>query len=243
MLRKIQFLLLSFTLCACAVAQKKSEKENPVDKYADEAYLESIKPGGSKQKAIEICMKGLKKDSTYAKLWEYKGQIEYDIKDFKMALKSFQKVQLLEPDNKSIYFSIGRCQRMLMQFDEAKTSLIIYLNAKIRRSANYEQEAKLTLKNLDILKSLYANPVEFKPQNLGPNVNTAGGEYWPGLTLDGKYFYFTRMLSKNERYFEDFYRSEVNDSIFGPCMRLPEPVNTADNEGTISITADGKNIF
>jgi outer membrane protein OmpA-like peptidoglycan-associated protein/tetratricopeptide (TPR) repeat protein len=243
MLRKIQFLLLSFTLCTYAVAQKKSEKENPVDKYADEAYLESIRPGGSKQKAIEICMKGLKKDSTYGKLWEYKGQIEYDIKDFKSALKSFQKVQLLEPDNKSIYFSIGRCQRMLMLFDEAKTSLNIYLNAKIRRSANYEQEAKLTLKNLDVLKALYANPVEFKPQNLGPNVNTPGGEYWPGLTLDGKYFYFTRMLSKNERYFEDFYRCEVTDSVFGPSIRLPEPVNTAGNEGTISITADGKNIF
>lgn len=244
MLSKIALLLISFSVYACASAQpKKSGKDNPVDKYAEEAYLEIMKPGGDLQKALDICKKGLKKDSTYAKLWEYRGQIEFEMKDFKSALYSFNKVAAMEPDNKSIYFSIGRCQKHLMMFDETRISLNTYLNAPIRRSAAYEAEAKSVLKNLDALKALYNNPVEFKPQNMGPNINTENGEYWPGMTLDGKYFYFTRMMEKNKNYFEDFYRSEIHDTVYGYAMRLPEPVNTPGNEGTISVTADGKYIF
>lgn len=243
MIRKIQFLILSFGLFACASAQpKKSNVEHPLKKYVIEAMQEAAKPDGL-AKAIEICNKGLKKDSTYAELWESKGNYEYDSKDFKAALISYKKVQTLEPDNKKIYYTLGKTQKMLMMFDEAKASLTIYLDADIRRSKIYEDDAKSIIKNIDVLKALYNNPVEFKPQNLGPNVNTANGEYWPGLTLDGKYFYFTRMMSRNSGHYEDFYRSEIKDSVFGPSVRMPEPVNTAGNEGTISITADGKTIF
>ncbi|MEZ4804511.1 MAG: OmpA family protein [Bacteroidia bacterium] len=244
MIRKIQFLVLAFSLVACASAQpKKSSKTNPVDKYAEEAYLELMKPDGNKQKALELCQKGIRKDSTYPKLWQYQAAIQYDMKDFKGALKSYEKLMDMEPDNMGNYFFLGKCQQMLMMFDEAKVSLKTYLDADIRKSKRYEDDAKKTLKNLDNLKTLYNNPVEFKPQNLGPNVNSEDGEYWPGLTLDGKYFYYTRMKMKGDRPYEDFYRSDVIDSIFGPSVRLPEPVNTSGNEGTISVTADGKIIF
>jgi len=237
-------ILSLFIISSCQAQNRKSDKENPADKYAEEAYLELMKPDGSPYKALEICKKGLKKDSSYAKLWEYKGQIEYEIKDYKNALYSFNKSLEIDPESLSIYFSIGRCQRMLMQFDEARSSLNLYLNAKIRRSARYEEEAKKILANLNILKYLYAHPVTFNPINLGPNVNSENGEYWPGLTLDGKYFYFTRMMTRsNGSFYEDFYRSEVNDTLYSTAIKLPEPVNTNANEGTISITADGKNIF
>ena len=120
-------LLSLFIVSSCQAQNRQSDKDNPVDKYAEEAYLELMKPGGSAYKALDICKKGIKKDSTYAKLWEYKGQIEYDIKDFKNALYSLNKALDLDPENLSIYFSIGRCQRMLMQFDDARTSLNLSL--------------------------------------------------------------------------------------------------------------------
>jgi Tol biopolymer transport system component len=43
---------------------------------------------------------------------------------------------------------------------------------------------------------------------------------------------------------EDFYLSKaINDSTYQPSIPLPPPVNTYNNEGTISVTADGKFIF
>lgn len=243
MLQKIQFLILSFGLIACASAQpKKNVKVNPLKEYVVEAQLEAQKPGGL-PRAIEICKKGLKKDSSFVELWESKGHFEFDMQDYRAALYSYTKVTKLEPDNIKIYYWLGKTQRLLMMFDEAKASLNVYLNSDIKKTKSFEDDAKKVLSNIDVLKTLYNNPVEFKPQNLGPTVNTVDGEYWPGMTLDGKYFYFTRMMVKNNRPFEDFYRSTVVDSTFGPSIRLPEPVNTPGNEGTISITADGKTIF
>ena len=245
MIQKIFILVLSFSLIACASAQpkKKSGEASPADKYAEEAYIELMKPDGNKQKALDLCNKGIKKDSTFGKVWQYKAAIEFDMGDYKASLQSYNKLISLEPDNMSNYYFLGKCQRMLMQFDESKASLNKYLDAPIKRSKNYEDDARKILKNIDVTKSLYTNMVEFKPQNLGPNINSANGEYWPGLTLDGKYFYFTRMAFKNNHPFEDFYRSEIVDSNYLASVKLPEPVNSDNNEGTISITADGKNIF
>ncbi len=245
MVQRIYLLALVFSLAACVSAQpkKKLHEVSPADKYAEEAYLELMKPDADKEKALELCNKGIKKDSTFPKIWQYKAAIEFDMGDYKASLASYNKLISMEPDNMSNYYFLGKCQRMLMQFDEAKASLNKYLNAPIRKSKNYEDDAKKILKNIDATKSLYNNVVDFKPQNLGPNINTSNGEYWPGLTLDGKYFYFTRMMVKGNRPFEDFYRSQIVDSNFGPSLKLPEPVNSENNEGTISITADGKNIF
>lgn len=242
---KFEAILLSvsmmFAACASAQGRKPVNKEK-MQKFVIDAQMEAAKPDGL-ERAIEICNKGLKKDSTFAELWESKGNFEYDLQDFRSALYSYKKVQELEPDNFKVYFYIGICQHHLMMFDEAKSSLSTYMAADLHRSKRNEQEANNILKNIETLKQLYNNPVEFKPQNLGPNVNTADGEYWPGMSLDGKYFYFTRMLPAGNRMTEDFYRCEMNDSVFGPAIRLPEPVNTPGREGTISVTADGRYIF
>ncbi len=242
MFKRILFFTIAITMFSCASAQPKKGKDNPVDKYAEEGYTEFIKPDGSKEKALEIINKGIKKDSTYAKLWEYKGAIQFDLGDFKGAIASYNKVLSIEPESYSTYYFLGKTQRMLFQFDEAKVSLNKYLNATIRRSKMYEDDAKSLVANMDALKALFSNPVEFKPQNLGSKINSDDGEYWPGMTLDGKYFYYTRSPMTREGN-EDFYRSEIKDSIWGPGIKLPAPLNSAANEGTISISADGKTIF
>lgn len=220
-----------------------AQDKSPADKYAVEAMKEFFAPDGDKEKAIEICEKGLRKDSNYAKLWEYKAGFEYELKKYKDAYKSYNKLLELEPDNMNVYFTYGLVQKNLLMFDEAKVSLNKYLDAKIKRSPQYENLAKEIVNNIDAIKKLYGNKVDFLPQNLGSGINTEDGEYWPGITLDGKYFYFTRMVPHKGHMTEDFYRSELIDSTWSVAEKLPAPVNTPNNEGTISISADGKYIF
>jgi outer membrane protein OmpA-like peptidoglycan-associated protein len=238
-------LLFTFNLflISCISAQPKKGNKNPVDKYAENAYLEFMKPDGDKQKALDYLDKGLSKDSTYPKLWEYKAAILFEMKEYKKSYDCYTKLLSLEPDEMKHYYFYGICQKNLMMFDEAKVSLEKYVKANIRRSKRYEDDANYYIKNMEALKTLYRNSVTFEPQNLGSNINTDEGEYWPGLTLDGHYFYFTRMSMTKNGPDENFYRSAITDSVFGPAEKLPMPINTPGNEGTISITADGKNIF
>lgn len=241
-MKKLIIFTFSITLFACASAQQKKASNCPSDKYADEAQEAFYGDKADEEKALELIDKGLKKDSTCPKIWQTKAAIEYDMKAYDKSMYSYKKLLTIVPDELHLFFYLANCERKLLLFDEAKSSYETYLKAPIRRSKDNEAEANAFLKNLSAIKQLYSNPIDFKPQNMGPNINSKENEYWPGLTLDGKYFYFTRMTTQRGLN-EDFFRSEITDTVYGPALRLPSPLNTPNHEGTISISADGKSIF
>jgi flagellar motor protein MotB len=94
------------------------------------------------------------------------------------------------------------------------------------------------------------NPVPFQPENLGPAVNSKYSEYWPALTVDEQMLMFTVMLpaetngGEDPLYLqEDFYYSNWNGERWEPRINAGAPLNTPDNEGAQSMTADGKTLW
>ena len=77
----------------------------------------------------------------------------------------------------------------------------------------------------------------FVPVNLGDAINTAGLEYFPSITIDGKKMVITRRINGNE----DFYESEWKDEQWTPATPLAGDINSqAFNEGAQNISQDGK---
>ncbi len=84
------------------------------------------------------------------------------------------------------------------------------------------------------------NPVNFKPENLGPNVNTADQEYLAALTTDESTLIFTRQINRNE----DFYRSYKDGENWTQATYLSNNINTPSfNEGAQCISPDGHFLF
>jgi outer membrane protein OmpA-like peptidoglycan-associated protein len=84
------------------------------------------------------------------------------------------------------------------------------------------------------------NPIEFKPQNLGPSINSKDQEYFATLTADEKTLIFTRQIIRNE----DFYRSFKTDTGYTKAQYLSENINTPSyNEGAQCISPDGQFLF
>ncbi|MGB5999288.1 MAG: hypothetical protein WBI00_02280 [Thermoanaerobaculia bacterium] len=61
-----------------------------------------------------------------------------------------------------------------------------------------------------------------EPYNLGPPVNTEGGEFFPSVTTDGT-LYFTRKVEEGS---ESIYRSRLVDGVYTEPEILPEQVNS-----------------
>jgi hypothetical protein len=61
-----------------------------------------------------------------------------------------------------------------------------------------------------------------EPQNLGPPINTEGGEFFPSVTEDGT-LYFTRKVAEGS---ESIYRSRLVKGEYGEPEMLPEQVNS-----------------
>lgn len=84
------------------------------------------------------------------------------------------------------------------------------------------------------------HPVPFDPKNLGSNINTPLSEYFPGVTADDQTLIYTR-LEKGTN--EEFYISHKEGKNWGKGQNMGYPVNTPQNEGTISLSSDGQYIF
>ncbi|MDI1234863.1 MAG: OmpA family protein [bacterium] len=240
-------LLLIFAIIVqynCAVAQPKQKSPvNPTDKYVEEAYNEYREQNF--QKALTLVNKAISKDSTYVKSWEYKSEFENAAGNFQAAVACCLKLLVLEPDNYYNYYRLANAYRNNMQYDLAKENFQKYLTSPKKLDPRRIADVNKEIANMDICNNLVKNPVPYKPQNMGPSINTMESEYFPGMTLDNKNFYFTRRKEENgDHVQEDFYVSTaLTDSTWSVAVPMPYPVNTRENEGTISITADGKFIF
>ncbi|HON18262.1 MAG TPA: OmpA family protein [Salinivirgaceae bacterium] len=88
------------------------------------------------------------------------------------------------------------------------------------------------------------NPVDIELVSLPSQINTFRDEYWPSFTVDNSQFFFTRQVKlSKDRFREDIWKCEVNQSVFGVPQPLSEIVNTNDNEGAAFVSPDGRYVL
>lgn len=134
-------------------------------------------------------------------------------------------------------------------YPEAKTYIDHFYN-EVDTVKYRSYDFRRLRKFIHFADSAYKHPVNFKPINVGPGVNTDYDEYWPSLSIDETVLVFTRQISINPRnpsrspesMQEDLFVSnfDFKKGQYGESMPLPGNVNSNLNEGAQCISADGK---
>ncbi|MBR3827998.1 MAG: tetratricopeptide repeat protein, partial [Bacteroidales bacterium] len=146
------------------------------------------------------------------------------------------------------WVNLGKLELYDRNYDEAVKCFETYLELDKRENEN-ELDAKRGLKTARFRKEALAHPVPFDPQNLGAAVNSRDDEYLPSLTADGQTLVFTRRFPRkatttaNTKEEEDLYVSTLANGQWSRAERMPEPVNSTDNEGAQCISQDGRIMF
>ena len=146
------------------------------------------------------------------------------------------------------WVNLGKLELYDRNYDEAIKCFETYLELD-KRESETELDAKRGLKIARFRKEALAHPVPFNPQNLGAAVNSRDDEYLPSLTADGQTLVFTRRFPRkatttaNTKEEEDLYVSTLNNGQWSHAERMPEPVNSTDNEGAQCISQDGRIMF
>ncbi|WP_320168038.1 OmpA family protein [Mangrovibacterium marinum] len=146
-----------------------------------------------------------------------------------------------------VFFLLGNARYQQGEYCLASRAYQRFLDTG--RAARLESEVHRKIAACDYAAQLVAQEVPFAAVNLGDSVNTPMNEYWPSLTIDGKKLVFTRLLPVENRtsplsprFQEDFYQSDWQEGAWRKAHPLAT-VNTADNEGAQSISADGRLLF
>lgn len=143
------------------------------------------------------------------------------------------------------------------RFEEAVGELNRYFalceNSADKAVTAVYEEASNYLYWSQFLAEAMLNMAPFDPRRVA-GVSSKNNEMMPFLTHDGQTFYYLReMPASTERTFYSrelerkqwkLYSSKrMNDSVFSNGAELPPPFNGGDPEGSVSLTADGRELY
>jgi len=130
------------------------------------------------------------------------------------------------------------------QYKEASTFFVQYRNLIPERRLRSWKDSLLQ-ESIRFAGDQLQQGSSFQPEKLSPSINTPDNEYFPSLTVDGSMLVFTRQVLhmpdtvklKNQ---EDLFLADWDSDAFRNIRKMAFPINTAGNEGTQSISQDGR---
>jgi outer membrane protein OmpA-like peptidoglycan-associated protein/Tol biopolymer transport system component len=195
-------------------------------------------------------LKAIKSDREFIEAYQMLAQIYYDQGRVEEAITHFATSLEIDPQvNPDGYRLLAGLT--IMTGDYSRTLELIETFLSFPPEQVRMREAGVVLKE----KCLYAidairNPVPFHPERLGNAVNSDHSEYWPSLSVDEQMLMFTVMLpsdAQGERtplnLNEDFYYAIRKGDQWDNRINAGAPLNTPDNEGAHSMTADGRILY
>lgn len=235
------FFVLLTTLGFNSQAQQELGTKN---KRAADLYIESENYVIRRQypQAISLLNQALNRDYQFVEAHLRLGTCYKAVEDKAGAIKHFTEVIKLKPEDprySMAYFVLAEISIKEGKYDEAIE--LLNQHQKIAPKGNLLDEGARMIQNAQFAKQAINNPVEFNPQPLSSKVNIFQLQYFPVLTADEKTLFFTARNGNARTDDEDIFISTKD--AFGEWTTpesISRNINTRFNEGTCSISADGR---
>jgi len=241
-------IMILFFFSGCSIAQQYSTSSRRAIKRFEQAksHFEVRDDAG----AEEALLKAIRVDRDFVEAYRMLAQICYDQGRIEEAVDYFSHALHIDPEgNPDGYRLLAGLTFMNGEYERTRQLIDTFLAFPPEEVTNRD-EALLLQKKCDFARKAIRNPVPFRPENLGDSVNSPLNEYWPSLSVDENMLIFTVMLpipGAEERMGtnlqEDLFYSRRIGQAWSRRKNAGSPLNTPDNEGAQTITADGKYLY
>jgi len=243
------FLLIFLSLNPAYAQQKLHTKSKKAQKYYQEALTKFDKR--QDDMALECLKKAVRCDKNFIEAYFMMAQVYKDSQQTDLAIETYRHGLSIKPGYyPEGYYILAQIEYSNGLYQNALENINNFFSFGNFQRIN-KKEAENMLGKCRFAVKMKENPVLFEPVNLGDSVNSSKNEYWPSLSVDENQLIFTvldpidpaKPIGFGNRQ-EDFYISTRNeDGSWGKCRNLGPPVNTMDNEGAQSLSADGRFMF
>lgn len=197
-------------------------------------------------RAVQELQSAIKKDTAFIEAWMMMATVYESMKMPVEAINAYKASFNIKPDFFPYnYYACARLEISTGNYNDALNHFQTYLKFKnpdrLRRA-----EVDQYIANCNFAIEAMKHPVPFNPVNIGEGVNTKDPEYYFSFSVDQKKLIFTRDIKDPESMFghqEDFFMSIYNEGKWQPAIHLDPPLNTSDNEGAPTMSADGRIVF
>lgn len=238
----MRLFLVTLLFCFSIVvsAQTTPVFTSTTNKKAEKLFGEALKMYSIMEyrQAFDLLKRAIDADPNFIDAWMLVADIREQNDQYQEANTVYRRIIGMKPEFQIPYYKLAKSALVIGEYDTAS----IYINQYTER--NGTQIEKQKVENLKLTAAFGINakqhPVPFDPKNI-KNVNTPENEYFPGTSADDQMLIYTRLVGGQQEDF--FYSLKENDSTWGKPKNMGAPINTAENEGTITLSPDGQYVF
>ena len=252
-MKKIAYFFFLILLLICVDGYGQGRKKGPDysvrNKKAIRFYQESENHFVRREfgQAIRLLEQAIDKAPEFSEAHIRLGTIYRAMGNYDKALQHLERAGELskkgEPDAQTL-FSLGELYWQLGRYEEAEEQMKAFLvqNPKQRPLINI---ASNIVEDAAFAKEQLKNPLPFTPEPLPETVNAHELQYFPVLTVDQQNLIFTRRITSTPgQDDENLMVSRKNEQgSWDPAESISPNINTKDNEGTSTISADGRTLI
>lgn len=244
---RFAFLLFAALLGNAALAQP-APALSTKSKKAIELYTvaDNYRVRGEYEQAINLLNQAIAKDSKFTEAYLRLGLTYFSMKQYANALKSYEKGLSLTDDinkQKAFWFAMGEPYLLSGEYEKAMKVLESYISNE-RTNKQRLDRANMLYKSAAFALENRSNRNPYSRQLLSDSVNEFELQYFPVLTADQSQLIFTRRLTNDPNDDENLVVSRK--SARGRWLKaesISRNINTRLNEGTCSISADGRKLI
>ncbi len=251
MLRKTALKIFQFSLFLIllpSITFSQSDRYSSSSKAAIKSYEKGVQAFNARQndEALRNLRQAASKDSNFVEAYILMATIYEEQNQNSEAIEQYVHSFSVKPDFfPNNYSRCGNLELKIGLYNDALSHFNKYLSypgIKAEKKKQVERSAS----NCRFAIEAKKHPVPFDPKNLGESVNTKDGEYYFSFTVDQQTLIFTRDIQDKQSMYghqEDFFMSKWLNNQWSPSIHLPAPLNSTENEGAPSISADGHALF
>ncbi|HHP7241470.1 MAG TPA: OmpA family protein [Cyclobacteriaceae bacterium] len=209
-------------------------------KFYEEARTFSRR--GQFPEAINALLSAIKKDDQFAEAYLALAGQYLDLGDKQKAVQVYIQLKGINPsyaNRKEVDYRIAKAYYNLGEYQLAREYLDVYME-KFNYSKNTNPTSILA-RRIDFSIEAVNNPVELTLTKLQYPINGFQYQYFPVLTVDKKFMFIT--VRKGSGFFSDediYVAKKGDDGYWYKPFEISPIINTKQNEGTCSISADGR---
>lgn len=218
------------------------------NKKAIEAYVEAdnLRVRAQYTQAIALLNIAIEKDKNFFEAYLRMGLVYKALKNFEAATDYYEKGLAITPDvrwKKVFWIELSETCMRLGNYNKVLEYVNLYLKnesinkAKIAQADLWRRSAEFSLENMK-------TEITYQPRKLSDTLNRFPMQYFPVITGDEQEMIFTRRLGFDNEDDEDLVIStKSEDGTWQTPVSVSENINTNFNEGTCTISADGRQLI
>ncbi len=243
---KTLFTTLTLLLFAACSTSNKVQGQNGLSKKARETFNKAYNAYQYEEfeNAEKLFKQLIKKYPSFIDAYDGLAKTYQEQNKFKPAIATYRQILDKQPNHYYALYELGNLYSSTQRLDSAKYFYNFFLKVNGGKD-EISEKVRIKIQNIEFATNAMKNPVDITPINLGSNINSKLEEYMPAFTIDESVMYITQRdgTMHPSRQNEDIYYSNRNNNQWGKIKNIGSPINTIENEGAFSVSADGNYIF